>query len=77
MALKPNDVACFEVLQDAARRGALALVQSTDKATGDYRAVIAVAHENDTGGIDMLPLGHMATRDPFEEYATPEGATNA
>lgn len=70
MALKQGDVANFETLKKAAANGDLALIESTDAKTGEYRAVIA-AMGWDGNQYLITPLGHMATGNPFEDYVPP------
>ena len=75
MALKEHDQTNFDTLLQAARDGALALVQSTDAATGEYRALIcAIAHDGN-GDFTITPFGHMATGNPYEDYTPPVAET--
>jgi len=70
MALQKGDVANFETLKRAAASGDLALIESKDAKTGEYRAVIA-AIGRDGDEYIVTPLGHLATGNPYEDYADP------
>lgn len=71
MALKKGDIKNFETLQRAARDGVLALVESKDKETGEYRALICAVYDVDDGMKAVTPFGHMCTGNPYEIYADP------
>lgn len=73
MALKRGDRANFKTLLRAARANALALVESTDAETGEYRALIC-AIVFDGQDYCITPFGHLATADPFEQYTDPSVA---
>lgn len=70
MALKKGDVSNFETLKKAAANGHLALIESKDARTGEYRAVLA-AIIKDGDEYLVTPFGHLATGNPYEEYADP------
>jgi hypothetical protein len=70
MTLKPEDLANFYTMLRAAENGDLALMESADRATGEYRAVIcAVMKEG--GDFRMVPFGHLCNGDPYAEYVPP------
>lgn len=71
MALKEADVKNFETMQRAFRDGALALVESKDKETGEYRALICAVYGVEDGMIAITPFGHMCTGNPYEDYTDP------
>lgn len=70
MALKPGDRKNFETLQKAFAAGDVALVECTDAKTGEYRAVVCLL--NQLGDeIQIIPVCHLCTGNPFEEYKEP------
>lgn len=71
MALKPGDRANFNTLLEAAKQGDLALMECTDAKTGEYRAVICAVNHDGTDHV-MVPLGHIATGNPYEDYKPPD-----
>jgi len=72
MALKKGDRANFNTLLKAAQAGHLALVESQDAVTGEYRAVLT-AIVFDGSEYHVTPFGHLATGNPYEQYADPTG----
>lgn len=61
----------FNTMLRAAKNGDLALVESKDAKTGEPRYLIAaIQHENDYQ-VSVVPFGHMANGNPYEEYADP------
>ena len=60
----------FNTLLRAAQNGDLALVETTDAKTGDPRYVIA-AIQPEEDQVRVVPFGHMASGNPYEEYADP------
>lgn len=76
MALKESDVKNFETLQRAARDGVLALVESKDKETGEYRALICAVYDVDDDMKAVTPFGHMCTGNPYEDYVDPTQESN-
>lgn len=70
MALKQGDKANFRTLLRAARAGHLGLVETTDKATGEYRALLC-AIVWDGEHYQVTPFGHMVTGDPNDIYTDP------
>lgn len=70
MALKEADTKNFETLLAAADSRDLCLVQSKDKATGEYRALVC-AKWWDGDNICLLPLAQMVLDNPFEIYEDP------
>ena len=72
MALKPGDRHNFQTLLNAFQRGDIALIESTDAKTGEYRAVIcAISVDGRTGEHLVTPFGNLATGNPYEEYTDP------
>lgn len=70
MALKPGDKTNFETLLQAAKNGDLALIESADAETGEYRAVLCAVGWQD-GEYIMTPFGHLCTGNPWEQYKDP------
>lgn len=71
MALKPGDIANFQMLLKAAKRGDLALVESKDAATGAYRALVCAMSTDQQGFTNVVPFGHLADGNPYEMYKDP------
>lgn len=74
MTLKPDDVENFKTLCHAAEQGMICLMECRDRKTGEYRAVICALNTPGSGvdGVDFIPLGHLATGNPFEDYKPPD-----
>jgi hypothetical protein len=70
MALREADRTNFNTLLRAAHAGDLALIESRDKATGEYRALIA-AIGRDGDQYLVTPFGHLATGNPYAQYVDP------
>lgn len=70
MALRKGDTANFQTLLRAAKDGNLALIESKDAKTGEYRAVLA-AVAWDGKEYHVTPFGHLATGNPYEDYTDP------
>lgn len=70
MALREADTNNFETLVRAIRNDDVALVQTTDKATGEYRAVLAIV-EFDGDEVQLTPVACMAWDDPMELWGDP------
>lgn len=70
MALKKGDRKNFKSLLRAASSGHLALVESTDAKTGEYRALLC-AVVFDGSEYVVTPFGHLCTGNPFEDYTDP------
>lgn len=71
MALKEADVKNFETLQDVFKNGHIALVESRDAKTLEYRAVICAVTRDKDGTYIITPFGHMCTGNPYEDYVDP------
>lgn len=71
MTIKTGDRKNFQSLLTAASREDLALVESRDAKTGEYRALICAMSRNDDGTITPVPFGHMNLGNPFEDYLDP------
>lgn len=70
MALKEADQHNFDTLLRAAANNDLVLVQSKDKETGEYRALLCAKWQD--GDLTCLtPLAQMVTGNPFEQYVDP------
>ncbi len=73
MAIPKAYLANFNTLLKAAKNGDLALVESTDKKTGEPRYLLtAVAWDGKE--YVMTPFGHLCNGNPFEEYTDPVAA---
>lgn len=70
MALRDGDKTNFETLCKAIMAGQCALVQSTDKATGEYRALL-VAMNRHGDETEMVPLAQMVVGNPYDDYTDP------
>lgn len=73
MALKDGDKENFRTLLRAARANHLALIETTSKLTGEYRAVIAAIVWNGTD-YEITPFGHLCPGDPLQTYTDPSQA---
>lgn len=64
----------FETLLRAAADGRLALVECTDKATGEPRYVIAAIADvpDNPDQRDIVPFGHLCNGNPYDEYEPPQ-----
>lgn len=74
MAIPDYATANFETLLQAARAGALALMECTEAASGETRYVLcAVGRTPDQNGGDYVitPFGHLAPGNPYEAYIPP------
>lgn len=71
MALRDVDIENFETLVRAARNGDLALVETKDENSGEYRAVICAVDRGPIFGTAVIPFGHLSPNDPYAEYANP------
>lgn len=71
MALKEADIKNFETLKRAFEDGNVALVESTDAKTLEYRAVICAITRDNDGTYLITPFGHMCTGNPYEDYVDP------
>ncbi len=71
MALKKGDVKNFRTLLKAVKSGHLCLMQSSDVATGEYRALLAACVQDETGEFVVTPFGHLCTGNPYEQYSDP------
>jgi hypothetical protein len=71
MALKSGDRSNFETLQRAAGNGDLALIETTDKATGKYVAVVAAVWRNEVGEYEIVPIARLFAGNPYDELNPP------
>lgn len=71
MALTDAEKANFETLQRAFANGDAALVEGTDKATGERRAIICAAQRNGDD-IMLVPLASLAWDDPYDLWGGPK-----
>ena len=72
--LRPGDKANFQTLLDAARNNRLVAAESRDIRTGEYVAVLCAVNRVDDE-FQMVPLGELCRRDPFEIYHDPSVKT--
>lgn len=70
MGLREGDKANFQTLLQAAKNGDLALIESKDAYTHEYRAVLA-AVAFDGKEYTITPFGHLCTHNPYEQYIDP------
>jgi hypothetical protein len=71
MALDRGAKGNFETLQDAAKRGRLALVECADVGTGEVVSVVcAVVNESD-GIYEMVPVARLFNGNPYDEILSP------
>lgn len=67
-----HDIGNFETIREACKDGNLALLESRDKATGEYRCLIcAMGTDQGTSDILPVPLAVMVWNDPYENYVDP------
>ncbi|NLA66718.1 MAG: long-chain fatty acid--CoA ligase [Gammaproteobacteria bacterium] len=71
MALSKDYRHNFNTLLKAAKNDALALMECTDAATGEPRAVLCAVNVVD-GEYEMVPFGHLCPGDPYKAYLPPE-----
>lgn len=76
MALRAGDKANFDTLVKALASGDAALVETTDNATGEYRALICAINKHGDE-IEMIPLAVMVTGNPYADYTDPIAAMDA
>lgn len=63
----------FDTLLRAARNGDLALLECTDKDSGQVRHVICAMQWNEAEQkFDMIPFGHLCPGNPYDMYDPPE-----
>jgi len=62
----------FQTLLTAARNGDLALLECTDKATGNPVYVICAVNAGPDGLYSMTPLAKMFDGNPYDEVGPPE-----
>ena len=70
--LRDDDKLKFNALAKAFADDRVCLIATKDKATGAYRAVIAITDEPDDNHTSLFPVGHLTDA---SEYEIPEGAT--
>jgi hypothetical protein len=56
----------------AAKDGRLALMECTEIATGEPRAVLCAVQKGEGDAIDMVPFGHICLQNPYDVYKPPE-----
>ena len=72
MAIPDHIKTNFNTLLEAAKNGDLALVECHDLKTGELRYVLsAVSHNKVTGNYDIVPFGHLASGNPYNDYTPP------
>lgn len=71
MALKPGDQKNFETLKRAFADGSVALMECTEKETGEYVAVICAVRK-DGEVMEMVPFARFAKENPYEEWVPPQ-----
>jgi len=71
MAISKGYKANFEQLLAAAKNGDLALLECTDKTTGEMRAVLCAVNRT-SSEYQMVPFGHLCPGNPYDMYAPPE-----
>ncbi len=74
MSIPDHARANFQTLLRAATSGDLALMESTEVATGETRYVICAIGRDD-GDYVFTPFGHLADGSPVELYRPPEAST--
>lgn len=65
-------IANFETLRRAMRNGDVALMECTNRKTGELTAVIVAVQRGDDNTIDTIPLGLLFDGDPYEDYLPPD-----
>ena len=65
----------FDTLFAAAQNGDLALVECTDKATGNVVIAVCAVVTYENGTTDIVPLAKMFDGSPYDELNPPDGAT--
>ncbi|MDP2662063.1 MAG: DUF6117 family protein [Dehalococcoidia bacterium] len=63
--LQEGDKQNYETLLEAAKNGALALVECTDKLTGEYVAVVAAVNRP-MGDYELVPLARLFPGNPYD-----------
>ena len=71
MALNKAHQQNLETLIRAAKDGNLCLMECTEIATGEPRAVICAVQPDSTGKIVFVPFGHLCPGNPYEAYEPP------
>lgn len=67
----------FKTLLRAAADDSLALVESTDVASGEPRFLVCAIGRGNAGEYLITPFGHLCNGNPFEEYTDPIVALDA
>lgn len=70
--LREEDKEKLNAIIYAAKQGDLGLMACTDTASGEYRAVLVVRfniREEDGGGVELVPIGHLCESDPYLMYS--------
>ena len=70
MAIPDHARVNFETLLNAARAGDLALMECTERGSGETRYVLCAVGRNDEAYL-MTPFGHLAPGNPYEAYVPP------
>lgn len=77
MALNGGDVENFNTLVHAAKADRLVLVESRDKATGEYRALVSAINIAKDGTRAIVPIAVLVLGNPYDEYMDPIEAARA
>ena len=64
----------FQTLLEAAKNNRLALMECKDAKTQQTVYVICGVNSETDGSIAMVPFGHLATGNPYEDYVSPINA---
>ena len=71
MALRESDNKNYNTLSEAFENEDTCLLECTEKATGEQRAVICAIQKVAPGQIEMVPLAVMITGNPYEMFYPP------
>ena len=71
MALSEASLVNFQTMLRAAKAGHLAIMECTEIASGETRAVICAVQQAPEGQIHILPFGHLCPGNPYEAYLSP------
>lgn len=72
MAIPKGAKANFETLKRAIRNGDCALMEVTDKKTGETVDALCAVTRHDDGGATFAPLAVMVRENPYERFDPPK-----
>lgn len=71
MAIPSHVNANFDTLQAAGDNGDLAVMECTERETGETLYIVCAVYVDDDGMYNMVPLAQMFTENPYEKITPP------